>query len=352
MRKTLSAIAAAAVLAGCCQSTAVKFTLAGADPTFADGKYMYVITYAGGPETIVDSALIQNSSFAMTGSFSYPVSAYLYMGRGAGGEQIGDSYFILETGEIRVEKGGEDEFIFTGTPQNELNNELWQRVAELMESGLSPLLAAEACDSLLRTVVMENRNALGICLMEDLLRTRPGQEVLQLADSLPGSFQRHPALLELREAIARLRADIGEPYIDIVGRTPGGDSVSLADALLRPGNRYILLDFGALWCGPCRAEFPNLAALYTQYRDQGFDIFGVSYDANREKWLECIETYDMGWTQIHPGFGIPPRRTQVWQDYSLGGIPSSFLIDCSTGLIIAKNLRGKALAEKIARLLD
>ena len=133
MKKPLSIIAATAILAGCSQSTAVKFTLTGRDPAFTDGKYMYIITYAGGPETIIDSARIDNSSFAMKGSWPYPVSAFLYMGRGADGEQISDSDFILETGEIRVEKRNEDEFILTGTPQNEFRNELPQKVAGLRQ---------------------------------------------------------------------------------------------------------------------------------------------------------------------------------------------------------------------------
>lgn len=170
------------------------------------------------PETIIDSARIDNSSFAMKGSWPYPVSAFLYMGRGADGEQISDSDFILETGEIRVEKRNEDEFILTGTPQNEFRNELPQKVAGLRQKGLSPLRTAEACDSLFRAVVLENRNALALSLLEnELLTNRPGRELLPLLDSFPAAFQKHPALLGLRKTIAGMRADVGTSYADITG---------------------------------------------------------------------------------------------------------------------------------------
>ena len=264
MKKPLSIITATAILAGCSQSTAVKFTLTGRDPAFTDGKYMYIITYAGGPETIIDSARIDNSSFAMKGSWPYPVSAFLYMGRGADGEQISDSDFILETGEIRVEKRNEDEFILTGTPQNEFRNELPQKVAGLRQKGLSPLRTAEACDSLFRAVVLENRNALALSLLEnELLTNRPGRELLPLLDSFPAAFQKHPALLGLRKTIAGMRADVGTSYADITGQTPEGDTVSLAATVRKPGNRYVLLDFGeyskADWTKPGGVPEPRCA---------------------------------------------------------------------------------------------
>lgn len=347
MKKTLSAIAATAVLAGCCQSTAVKFTLTGSDPLFENGKYIYVQDENG---KTGDSVQIADHGFTIKGERPYPEQAYLSIDR----EQIGSDFF-LEDGTIRVERHGDtaEDFIYTGTPRNDRYNAILRQNEALYDSGRPALQIKQAQDSLLRAAVAQNPNILGLTLLkDDLLYTLSAPEIRQFADAFPESFQRHPYMLELRKFVENLRADIGKPYIDITGQTPGGDTVSLTATVRKPGNRYVLLDFCARWCGYCRAEFPNLAALYGKYHDRGFDIFGISYDSNHKQWLECIEAYDMRWTQVTPGYGIPPRQTQAWQDYSLGGIPSYFLIDCSTGKIIAKQLRGEALARKIAELLD
>lgn len=346
MKRILQAIAVTAILAGCSRSTAIKYTLSGSDPSFIDGKYMYILSYIGTTDITIDSARIQNTAFTMKGTYPYPMMAYLYMGKDENGAQISEGSFILEKGSIRLEKQG-DSFLLIGTPLNDRLHRFSEKIAALEQNG-----RPEAIDSLYLATERENRNMFGLSLMVRLLQTHTGQEIAQMADSLPASLQQHPALLELRATIAGLRTDIGKPYIDIVGRTPDGDSISLAGVVRKPGNRYLLVDFGALWCGFCRDEFPNLTALYEKYRDCGFDIFGISFDVNRKRWLECIETYNMHWPQIHPEFGLHPRQTQAWRDYSLDGIPASYLIDCQTGLIIAKNLRGEILARKIAALLD
>lgn len=347
MKKTLSAITAAAILAGCCQSTAVKFTLTGSDPLFEDGKYAYVQDENGKTS---DSARIENHGFTIKGERPQPEQAYLYIDH----EQIGFDFF-LEEGMIRIERHGDtaEDFSYTGTPRNDRYNAMRRQMETLYDSDRPALQIEQAIDSLYRAEILENPNILGLTILkEDFLYTLPSSEILQFADAFPEVFQQHPDMLELRKVIATMRADVGKPYIDITGQTPDGDTVSLTATIRKPGNKYVLLDFCAGWCGLCRAEFPNLAALYEKYHDRGFDIFGISFDNSRKRWLECIETYNMRWPQINQGFEFLPRETQAWCDYTLGGIPSYFLIDCSTGKILAKQLRGEALTQKLTELLN
>ncbi len=345
-------LASAAWMAGCSSAPAVSYTIQGEDPSFVDGRWMYILTGTGERETVIDSARIENHAFTMKGRYPYPVSAFLYMGRGADGVQISVSNFILETGNLVVEKPAEGIFMLAGTPQNNLNNDLPRRMADIEASARPALCRAEARDSLLRAIVLENRNVLALSLLDTSLLWLSGEEVSALLDSLPGTMQHHPAMLALRTRIERMHADIGKPYIDICGQTPEGDTLSLGEVIRRPGCRYLLLDFGALWCGPCREEFSNLAPLHEKYAARGFQIFGVSFDVSPERWHECIETYGMTWPQVHPGFGRSPHETDVWSDYALSGIPACFLIDARDGRIIAKNLRGQTLAEKVAQLME
>lgn len=344
--------ALAALMAGCATDTSISYTIQGQDPLFVDGRWMYVLSYAGGRETIIDSARIENHAFTMKGRYPYPVCAYLYMGRDADGVQISASDFILESGNLVVEKPVEGIFLLAGTPQNDLYKDLPRLMADIETSGRPALRRIEARDSLLRAIVLENRNVLALSLLGASLLWLPGEEVSALLDSLPEAMQHHPAMHDLRTRIGRMRTDVGKPYVDIAGQTPDGDTLSLGEVIRRPGCRYLLLDFGALWCGPCRKEFPNLAALREKYASKGFEIFGVSFDSSPERWRECIETYNMAWPQVHPGFGRAPRDTGVWNDYALAGIPACFLIDARDGRIVAKNLRGEALAAKVAQLLE
>ncbi len=353
MKKVLTLVfASAALMAGCATDTSISYTIQGQDPSFVNGKWMYILSYAGGHETIIDSARIENHTFTMKGRYPYPVSAYLYMGRDADGVQVSASDFILEAGDLVVKKPAEGIFLLAGTPQNDLYNDLPRRMADIEASARPALRRAEARDSLLRAIVLENRNVLAISLLDMGLQEKSGAEIAALLDSFPEAMQRHPALLELRSRIARMRTDIGKPYVDIIGLTPEGDTLSLGEVIRRPECRYLLLDFGALWCSPCREEFPNLAALHKRYAAKGFEIFGVSFDVSPERWRECIESYNMKWPQVHQGFDRTPRETEAWNDYALYGIPACFLIDAHDGRIVAKNLRGESLAEKVAQLLE
>ena len=113
------------------------------------------------------------------------------------------------------------------------------------------------------------------------------------------------------------------------------------------GKGYLLVDFWASWCGPCRGENPNVVAAYNKYHAKGFEILGVSYDDNKDKWLKAIEEDKLPWIHVSDLKGWGNMTAKL---YSISGIPANVLLD-KEGKIIAKNLRGAALEEKLAELL-
>ncbi|MGB3618911.1 MAG: TlpA disulfide reductase family protein [Catalinimonas sp.] len=149
---------------------------------------------------------------------------------------------------------------------------------------------------------------------------------------------------ETDQIVARAEADVnvGEEAPEISLPTPGGETVSLTD--LR--GKYVLVDFWASWCGPCRQENPNVVRAYNQYKGEEFEILGVSLDQKRDRWLKAIDDDKLTWPHVSDLKGWQSAAAANW---NVQAIPASFLID-PEGKVIAKNLRGQALEDKLAEL--
>lgn len=137
---------------------------------------------------------------------------------------------------------------------------------------------------------------------------------------------------------------IGSEAPDIILPNPEGKMIKLSD--LR--GKVVLVDFWAAWCKPCRMENPNVVKAYNKYKSKGFEVFGVSLDQTKEKWLEAIDADGLHWTQVSD---LMFWNSAVVKLYDIKGIPFAVLID-KDGKIIAKNLRGPALEEKLEEILN
>lgn len=150
----------------------------------------------------------------------------------------------------------------------------------------------------------------------------------------------------LDEYIAILqRVEIGQPFIDFSQETPEGDMMSISELVGK--SKLLLIDFWASWCGPCRAENPNVVEIYNDYHEKGFDIIGVSLDMEKQNWIKAIETDSLIWHNI--------SDLKYWNNegaklYGVSSIPSNVLLD-ENGIIIAKNLRGEDLRNKVQEIL-
>ena len=147
----------------------------------------------------------------------------------------------------------------------------------------------------------------------------------------------------LQDQIALLeKVAVGQPAVVFTQNDTAGQPIS-PDQFK---GQYLLIDFWASWCGPCRQENPNVVAMYNEFHEKGFEILGVSFDQDRAKWLGAIEQDGLMWPQVSDLGGWD---NAAGKQYGVRSIPHTVLLD-PDGTIIAKNLRGEELREKLEEI--
>jgi len=231
--------------------------------------------------------------------------------------------------------------------QNGLQAEFEQRMEAEEEPSLiqqelmakNQIFVRELSQQVLPFAVDNKDNLAGFYAMLTLYSVDPTgheEEMIRYMEEIQGKF---PNNQEVQLYAAQMEAikplSIGQVAPDFSSITPEGEEVSLSD--LR--GQYVLLDFWAAWCAPCRQENPNIVEQYHKFKDKGFTVLGLSLDRDRDAWLKAIKDDKLEWTQL--------SDLEMWDSgagalYNITAIPASFMID-PDGKIIGKNLRGPAL---------
>ena len=187
---------------------------------------------------------------------------------------------------------------------------------------------------------------MGIQMLTNYYGAFEAERVNPLVDQIPASYASNEDVVALKEHLATVaKTAVGQKFIDFTMNTPEGESVKLSDFIAK--NKYTLIDFWASWCGPCRAEMPNVVAAYKKYQAKGFGIVGVSLDRDAEAWKKAIKDLNITWPQMSD---LKAWDCEGAKLYGVRSIPATVLVD-QEGTIVARNLRGDAIAAKLAELL-
>ena len=336
------------------------------------------LSYRQNKTVITDSASIKNGMFELKGQVSNPVKAKLVLDHGGKGLQsLRTPDFVelyLEKGVISLtSKDSVYNAVVVGSVVNDDNRKLTEKLAAAknkMKVMMAEYYAApdekkkskefqdetekrynaitKEIQEIESAFIRDNPNSyVSLDIIKNTGGSIPNVEVLDsLFKSLTETIRNSSAGKEFSERIDKLKlVAVGAIAPDFTQMTPENQPVKLSDFK----GKYVLIDFWASWCGPCRAENPNVVKVYNQYKDNGFTVLGISLDneKGRDAWLKAINKDQLTWTQVSD---LKGWYNEVAALYSVKAVPQNFLID-PNGKIIAKNLRGEELAAKLKEII-
>ncbi len=187
-------------------------------------------------------------------------------------------------------------------------------------------------------------NPLSLMFVSDLAGSKPNaDELFPIFNSLSPELKSSKRGKRFETMLKGLAFVVGAQSVDFGQATPEGKTIKLSDLK----GKYVLVDFWASWCVPCRQENPNIVKAYQQFKDKNFEILAVSLDNDKASWEKAIKDDKLTWLHISD---LKGWKNEVAGIYAIRAVPSNFLID-PQGKIIAKNLRGEELEKVLSQVI-
>lgn len=328
-----------------------------------DGKTVYlqkIDSMQSESSTLVDSAVVKDGKFKLKGiAEAKPTMGFISVGKLESPEPDSPvGTLILEPGTIKITLG-KNSVNTTGTPTNDQFNKVQVQMNDLAKlyqevNDAGGIQAVENATQRMQSLQADMQKAIFDFTKANMsnkageflfyssassMTTEQLKELLLLADS---TFLNTSEIKALSQELNRIIPEVGQPYANVQLMDMAGKTVSLSDYVGK--SKCVLLDFWASWCGPCIQEMPNLVKTYATYKGKGLEIVGISVDEDKQAWLNAVKAHNMTWVQL------ADETKAASELYGVNTIPHTILIDAN-GIIVAKDLRGKDLDEKIAAML-